>query len=71
MIRRACAANIGYFVPHLEKEHLLGENGILEVLKKLTKDDQDDIREICIESLLRIAKKLQEEDTKQFLVEIL
>jgi serine/threonine-protein phosphatase 2A regulatory subunit A len=60
MIRRACASKIGIFATQLEKQHLILE--ILPLFRQLSQDEQDQIRVLCLESFIPMAKYLTKEE---------
>ena len=62
MIRRACASKLGDFSTKMEKQHVIQE--ILPVFRKLSQDEQDAIRVMCIESLIPMAKYLSKEENQ-------
>ncbi len=62
IVRRAGSKRLGEFATHVEKPYVIKE--IFPILKKLAKDEQDQIRILCIESLVPIAKYLTKEENQ-------
>ena len=62
MIRRACATRLGVFSTQLEKPHVIQE--LLPVFRQLSQDEQDQIRVLCLESLVPMAKYLSKEENQ-------
>ena len=69
MIRRACAKEVGKFASQLEKQSLLQE--LLPVFRELSQDEQDNIRVLCVESLIPIAKYLSKDENQMHTLGIL
>lgn len=62
IVRRAGSSKLGEFATHVEKTHVINE--ILPVFRKLAQDEQDQIRLLCIESLIPLAKYLSKEENQ-------
>jgi len=60
MIRRACASKLGIFSTQLEKQAITQE--LIPIFRQLQQDDQDQIRVLCLESLIPMAKYLTKEE---------
>ena len=60
IVRRATAKMMGEICTVLEREPLV--NDILPVFRQLAQDDQDQIRVICLDSLIPIARTLNKDD---------
>ena len=69
MIRRAAASRIGKFASCIEKEFLISD--LIPALKRLSSDEQDSIRVLCLESLIQIAQTLSKEDNQRHILSIL
>ena len=62
IVRRAGSSKIGEFATHVEKSYVIQE--ILPIFRKLAQDEQDQIRLLCIESLVPLAKYLSKEENQ-------
>lgn len=62
IVRRAGSSKLGEFATHVEKSHVIQE--ILPVFRKLAQDEQDQIRLLCIESLIPLARYLSKEENQ-------
>jgi serine/threonine-protein phosphatase 2A regulatory subunit A len=62
IVRRAGSSKLGEFATHVEKTYVIQE--ILPVFRKLAQDEQDQIRLLCIESLIPLAKYLSKEENQ-------
>jgi serine/threonine-protein phosphatase 2A regulatory subunit A len=62
MVRRSTALNAGKLCEVMEKDVLLTE--VLPVFRQLSQDDQDPVRVLCLDSLVKIAKILSKEDNR-------
>ena len=62
MIRRACALRLGEFGSHLDKTTLISD--LMPIFRQLAQDEQDAIRVMCLESLIRIATKFSKEENQ-------
>jgi serine/threonine-protein phosphatase 2A regulatory subunit A len=62
MVRRSTALNAGRLSEVMEKEALLSE--VLPVFRQLSQDDQDPVRVLCLDSLVKIARILSKEDNR-------
>ena len=62
IVRRAGSSKLGEFATHVEKTHVIQE--ILPIFRKLAQDEQDQIRLLCIESLIPLAKSLSKEENQ-------
>mmetsp|Transcript_57289 Transcript_57289/g.65319 ORF Transcript_57289/g.65319 Transcript_57289/m.65319 type:complete len:579 (+) Transcript_57289:36-1772(+) len=63
MVRRAGASNLGEFARKVEKEVLISE--FIPILKQLSGDEQDNIRMLCMDSLVPIATILTKEENQR------
>ena len=62
IVRRAGSSKLGEFATHVEKTHVIQE--ILPIFRKLAQDEQDQIRILCIESLIPMAQYLSKEENQ-------
>jgi serine/threonine-protein phosphatase 2A regulatory subunit A len=62
IVRRAGSKMLGEFATHVEKSHVIQE--ILPCFRKLSQDEQDQIRLLCIESLIPLAQYLSKEENQ-------
>jgi hypothetical protein len=62
MIRRGCASEIGEFSSQLDKLFVISE--IIPILNKLSKDEQDTVRVMCLKALIPISKPLSDEENQ-------
>lgn len=62
IVRRAGSSMLGEFATHVEKTYVIQE--ILPIFRKLAQDDQDQIRLLCIESLIPLAQYLSKEENQ-------
>ncbi len=62
MIRRACASQLGEFSTQLEKHLIINE--LLPIFRQLAQDEQDQIRVLCLESLIHMASHLSKEENQ-------
>lgn len=62
MIRRACALRLGEFGSHLDKTTLISD--LMPIFRQLAQDEQDAIRVMCLESLIKIATKFSKEENQ-------
>eukprot|EP00343_Euplotes_focardii_P006651 CAMPEP_0205821620 /NCGR_PEP_ID=MMETSP0206-20130828/8561_1 /ASSEMBLY_ACC=CAM_ASM_000279 /TAXON_ID=36767 /ORGANISM="Euplotes focardii, Strain TN1" /LENGTH=576 /DNA_ID=CAMNT_0053117239 /DNA_START=6 /DNA_END=1736 /DNA_ORIENTATION=+ len=62
IVRRAGSSQLGEFATHVEKTYVIQE--ILPVFRKLAQDEQDQIRLLCIESLVPLATYLTKEENQ-------
>lgn len=62
IVRRAGSSKLGEFATHVEKQHVIQE--ILPIFRKLAQDEQDQIRLLCIESLIPLAQYLSKEENQ-------
>lgn len=69
MTRRAVAAHLGELSNKMNVEHYLVE--MMPVFKNLTSDDQDQVRILCIESLIKISKNFTKDLNKNHMIPIL
>jgi serine/threonine-protein phosphatase 2A regulatory subunit A len=60
IVRRSVAKQMGDMCQVLEREPLV--NDVLPAFRQLAQDDQDQIRVICLDSLIIIAQVLNKED---------
>ena len=69
MIRRAVAHHIGVLASKMPTEIYLKD--LMAMFKKLTNDDLDTVRILCIESLVKISKTLTKDLNKKHLTAVL
>ncbi|CAG9332244.1 unnamed protein product [Blepharisma stoltei] len=69
MVRRAALIEMGRIAKAIEKDYLFTE--IVPKLRKRAEDEQDQIRALCIESLIEIIKLLNEEENKLYSLPII
>jgi len=69
MIRRAIASQLGVLSEKMDSEYFLVE--MMPQFKNMSTDDQDSVRILCIESLIRISKNLSKEMNKSHMIPIL
>lgn len=62
IVRRAGSSKLGEFATHVEKSHVIQD--ILPTFRKLAQDEQDQIRLLCIESLIPLAQYLTKEENQ-------
>jgi serine/threonine-protein phosphatase 2A regulatory subunit A len=62
IVRRAGSSKLGEFATHVEKTNVIQE--ILPIFRKLAQDEQDQIRLLCIESLVPLAQYLSKEENQ-------
>ena len=62
IVRRTGSSKLGEFATHVEKTHVIQE--ILPIFRKLAQDEQDQIRLLCIESLVPMAQYLSKEENQ-------
>ena len=62
IVRRAGSGKLGEFATHVEKTYVIQE--ILPIFRKLAQDEQDQIRLLCIESLIPLAQYLSKEENQ-------
>merc|ERR1719487_2636888 len=65
MVRRAAAKALGDFSQQLSHDTLV--NDLLPPFRKLSKDDQDSVRLLTVESMISIAETLDDEECKNLL----
>lgn len=61
MVRRAACSQLGNFTSTLESRFILSE--IIPVFSNLSKDEQDSVRILTVETAIEVAKNLTLEDT--------
>ncbi|CAD8100976.1 unnamed protein product [Paramecium primaurelia] len=69
MVRRAVASKIGEIAQYMEKSHVIGE--LLQAVKELCHDEQDSVRLLCSESLMRITQILNYNEIKAFILPLI
>ena len=69
MVKKASAARIGKFANVVEKEFVISE--LIPVYKQLIKDEQDMIRILCIDSLVKFVEIFNKEDNQKYTLTIL
>eukprot|EP00824_Muranothrix_gubernata_P008478 TRINITY_DN2090_c0_g1_i3.p1 TRINITY_DN2090_c0_g1~~TRINITY_DN2090_c0_g1_i3.p1 ORF type:complete len:514 (-),score=68.91 TRINITY_DN2090_c0_g1_i3:23-1531(-) len=69
IIKRASSKKLGDFAAIVEKEFVISE--IIPVFKSLSGDEQDQVRVLCISSLISLAKCLTKEENQRFTLTIL
>lgn len=69
MIRRACAQNFGKIAEIIEKPFVLSE--LMPIFQQLVQDEQDQIRVLCLESLVPIVAMLDMSENKQHTLKII
>ena len=69
LIRKGCAFRIGNFALQLDKEHIIAD--LIPAFKQLAADEQDGIRVLCIEGLIKIAGRLTKEDNQRHILPML
>ena len=62
MVRRAAVIEMGKFAKVLEKNFLVSD--IIPDFRGLAQDEQDQVRTLCIDSLIEVAKLLSKEENK-------
>ena len=62
MVRRAAATFIGHFATVMEKDLMISE--FIPVFRQLSQDDMDQVRTLCLDSLITIAKILNKEENR-------
>ena len=62
MVRRAAVIEMGKFSRVLEKNYLVSD--IIPDLRALAQDEQDQVRTLCIDSLIEVSKLLNKEENK-------
>lgn len=62
LVRRSTALNAGGLSEVMEKETLLSE--FMPVFRQLSQDDQDPVRVLCLDSLIKIARILSKDDNR-------
>lgn len=62
MVRRAAVIEMRKFARVLEKSYLVSD--IIHDLRNLSQDEQDQVRTLCIDSLIEVAKLLSKEENK-------
>lgn len=62
MVRRAAATFIGNFATVMEKDLMISE--FIPVFRQLSQDDMDQVRTLCLDSLITIAKILNKEENR-------
>jgi serine/threonine-protein phosphatase 2A regulatory subunit A len=69
ILRRSLSRNMGFLCKYVNKDTLL--HGFINQFKNLALDDSDSVRIICIESLVDLARVLNDEDNKSNLIPII
>lgn len=62
MVRRAAVIEMGYFAKVIEKAYLISE--LIPDLRQLAQDEQDQVRTLCVDSMIEVAKLLNKEENK-------
>ena len=62
MVRRAAVMEMGKFARVLEKNYLVSD--IIPDLRALAQDEQDQVRTLCIDSLIEVSKLLTKEENR-------
>ncbi|CAG9321282.1 unnamed protein product [Blepharisma stoltei] len=62
MVRRAAVIEMGVFAKVIEKQFLISE--LIPDLRQLAQDEQDQVRTLCVDSLIEVSKLLNKEENK-------
>jgi serine/threonine-protein phosphatase 2A regulatory subunit A len=69
MVKKAAASRIGKFANVIEKEYAILD--LIPVYKQLVKDEQDTIRILCIESLVKLVETFNKEENQKYTLTVL
>lgn len=62
MVRRAAVIEMGDFAKVIEKAYLISE--LIPDLRQLAQDEQDQVRTLCVDTMIEVAKLLNKEENK-------
>ena len=69
MVKKAAASRLGRFSNVLSKEHVISD--LIPVYKQLVKDEQDMIRILCIDSLVKLVECFNKEENQKYTLTVL
>ncbi|CAG9311872.1 unnamed protein product [Blepharisma stoltei] len=62
MVRRAAVIEMGIFAKVVEKQFLISE--LIPDIRQLAQDEQDQVRTLCVDSMIEVARLLNKEENK-------